>query len=106
MIFFVTETVNTGEEVKGEVILVNVENKEILHEMKVSDDVSCLVWLQEKPFSENHQNTTSPPHTQVKYVCSATRVLVDNFKCIKVCFHVTIGSCFMNYIRLWFIQTM
>ncbi|XP_054268387.1 anaphase-promoting complex subunit 4 isoform X2 [Macrosteles quadrilineatus] len=36
-----------GEEVKGSVSLVDVENKDILHTLNVSDDITSLVWLQE-----------------------------------------------------------
>ncbi|KAG8329156.1 hypothetical protein J6590_093350 [Homalodisca vitripennis] len=53
-----------GEQVKGEVMLIDVENKDVLHSITVSDDVSCLVWLQEKQFHNYHLLTAST-HSQM-----------------------------------------
>lgn len=35
--------------VKGEVLLVNVENKMKLQSLNITGDVTCMFWIQEKP---------------------------------------------------------
>ncbi|XP_046682926.1 anaphase-promoting complex subunit 4-like [Homalodisca vitripennis] len=60
---YVPKVMVVGEQVKGEVMLIDVENKDVLHSITVSDDVSCLVWLQEKQFHNYHLLTAST-HSQ------------------------------------------
>lgn len=59
-----------GEKVDGMVILVDVENKEALHTIHVSDDVSCVVWLQEKQAPEQHQSMANSSNNQVSLTYS------------------------------------
>uniref|UniRef100_A0A1B6L725 Anaphase-promoting complex subunit 4 n=1 Tax=Graphocephala atropunctata TaxID=36148 RepID=A0A1B6L725_9HEMI len=61
---YVPKVMVVGEEVKGEVMLIDVENKDVLHTVSVSDDVSCLVWLQEKQFHDHQQHLGGSSHNQ------------------------------------------
>lgn len=53
-----------GDSIKGEVMLIDVENKNVLHVINVTDDVSCLVWLQEKQ-EKAFESQKSATHNKV-----------------------------------------
>lgn len=60
----------------GELILINVENKSILHTLQVSGEITCVNWVQEKKIETTNIKATSTSEEEAnnytQYVVSET----------------------------------